>query len=184
MSDLTITTAGVSESKVSGGEFLSSDKKLNQMKVDVISITPETATSECSAGEVVFQADEVENMVAVKGGTCILQSITLLDDDDHGDSIDIVFNSGNGLLDASTAGSTPIDVDDDTSSVPGGILGVVTVSSYFDGVNWKLGTKENIGLVLKAADDTRSIYISAVNRGSAQTWTASGLHLKLGVVQD
>ena len=33
MSDLTITTAGQSESKVSGGEFLSSEKKLNQMKV-------------------------------------------------------------------------------------------------------------------------------------------------------
>ena len=36
MSDLTITTAGVTESKVSGGEFLSSDKKLNQMNIDII----------------------------------------------------------------------------------------------------------------------------------------------------
>ena len=159
-------------------------EKLNKMDVDLITITPETATSACSAGEVVFQADEVQHMVAVKGGTCILQSITLLDDDDHGQSIDIVFNSGNGLLDASSAGSTPIDVDDDSSSVPGGILGVVTISNYFDGINWQLGTKENIGLVLKAADDTTSIYISAVNRGSEKTWTASGLHLKLGVVKD
>ena len=159
-------------------------EKLNKMDVDVITVTPATATSACSAGEVIFQADEVPNMVAVKGGTCILQSITLLDDDDHGQSIDIVFNSGTGLLDASTAGSTPIDVDDDSSSVPGDILGVVTISNYFDGINWQLGTKENIGLVLKAADDDTSIYISAVNRGSEKTWTSAGLHLKLGVVKD
>ena len=84
MSDLTITTAGVSESKVSGGEFLSSDKKLNQMKVDIVSITPGTTTNACSDGEIIWDNEKLENLVGVKGGSCILQSVTLIDDDDHG----------------------------------------------------------------------------------------------------
>ena len=184
MSDLTITTAGITESKVSGGEFLSADKKLNQMNVDVITVNPAVTTAECVAGDVIFQGDEISEAVAVKGGSAILQSITLLDDDDHGQSIDLVFSSGSGDLDGTAAGGTAIDVDDDTSSVPGSVLGIVTVSNYFDGINWKIGTTKNIGLVLKAASDSRSIYVSAVNRGGTKTWTASGLHLKIGLVRD
>ena len=114
----------------------------------------------------------------------IEKMISLLDDDDIGQTIDLVFSSGSGDLDATAAGGTAIDVDDDSSSVPGSILGIVTISNYFDGINWKIGTKENIGLVLKADSTTRSIYVSAVNRGATSTWTAAGLHLKLGIVKD
>ena len=180
MSDLTITTAGVSESKVSGGEFLSSDKKLNQMKVDIVSITPGTTTNACSDGEIIWDNEKLENLVGVKGGSCILQSITLIDDDDHGGAIDLVFFNASSSL--GTEGSAVSTAD---GAVPDAILGVVTVSNYFDGVNWKVGTKNNIGLVLKASSDSRDIYVGAVNRsGGALTYTAAGLLLKVGVVQD
>ena len=182
MSDLTITTAGVTESKVSGGEFLSSDKKLNQMKVDIISITPGTTTNTCSDGEIIFDNEKIENCVGVKGGSCILQSVTILDDDDIGATVDLVFLSAAGSL--GTEGSA-ISVDDASSAVPGTILGVVTVSNYMDGINWQLGHKENIGLVLKAASGSRDIYVACINRsGGDQTWGADDLHLKFGVVQD
>jgi hypothetical protein len=40
-------------------------------------------------------------------------------------------------------------------------------------------------MVLKAAADSRDIYVAAINRsGGALTWTAAGLHLKVGIVQD
>ena len=180
MSDLTITTAGVTESKVSGGEFLSSDKKLNLMKVDIVSITPGTTTNACSDGEIIWDNEKLENLVGVKGGSCILQSVTLIDDDDHGGAIDLVFFNASSSL--GTEGSAVSAAD---GAVPDAILGVVTVSNYFDGVNWKVGTKNNIGLVLKAASDSRDIYVGAVNRsGGALTYTAAGLLLKVGVVQD
>ena len=182
MSDLTITEGGVTITKNSGGEFLYSDKKLKQMKVDIVSITPGTTTNACSDGEIIWDNEKLENLVGVKGGSCILQSISILDDDDHGGAIDLVFLSASGSL--GTEGGA-ISVDDDASAVPGTILGVVTVSNYMDGVNWKFGHKENIGLVLKAASDSRDIYVAAINRsGGALTWTAAGLHLKVGVVQD
>ena len=160
----------------------STNERLNKMDVDVITLVPDTATEACSDGEVIFQADEIPNIVAVNGGTCIIQSIGVLDDDDHGGTIDIVFMDTTGLLDAGDDGGT-IDAADGV--IPDAILGVVTISNYFDGIAWKYGHKENIGLVLKAAAATKSIYVAAVNRsGGALTWTAAGLRLKFGVVKD
>ena len=157
-------------------------EKLNKMAVDLITLTPDTATEACSDGEVIFQADEIQNAVATEGGTCILQSIGVLDDDDHGGTIDIVFMDTTGLLDAGDDGGT-IDAAD--GAIPDAILGVVTISNYFDGIAWKYGHKENIGLVLKAASSTKSIYVAGVNRsGGALTWTAAGLRFKFGIVKD
>ena len=156
-------------------------ERLGKMDVDVITLTPDTATEECVAGDVIFQADEIENCVSVQGGTCILQSIGVLDDDDNGQAIDIVFMDTTGLLDAGDDGGT-IDAADGV--IPDAILGVVSITNYFDGIAWQYGHKENIGLVLRAASGTKSIYVAAVNRGSTDTWTAAGLRLKLGIVKD
>ena len=157
-------------------------EKLNKMDVDVITKTVVSTTNACSDAEVIFKGDEIENAVAVAGGTCILQSVGLLDDDDNGGTIDLVFFDSNVELDDSDDG-TVIDAAD--GSIPDSILGVVTISTYFDGVAWKYGHKENIGLVLKAASDSKSIYVAGVNRsGGDLTWTASGIRLKLGIVKD
>ena len=64
-------------------------------------------------------------------------------------------------------------------------LGTVSMSSYFDGIAWQSSTKTNLGLVVKAASDTTSIYVAGVNRaGASTTWTASGIQLKIGIVKD
>ena len=180
MSDLTITEGGVTVTKNSGGEFHSADKKLNQLNIDIIELTPGTTTNACSDGEIIWDNEKLENLTATKGGSCVLQSIGLLDDDDHGGAIDLVFFNASSSL--GTEGGV-IDAAD--GAVPDAILGVVQISNYFDGVAWKYGHKENIGLVLKSAADSRDIYVGAVNRsGGALTWTAAGLLLKVGVVQD
>ena len=182
MSDLTITNAGVSVEKKTGGEVLSNNKKLNQMKVDVIDVDPTNTDQACSNAEVIFQQAEIVNAVSVKGGACILQSITLLDDDDEGKAMDLIFTDTSLELDDSADG-TAIDLSDANA---GSILGVIRISDYMDGVNWQLAHKENCGLVLKAAAGSTSIYVSGVNRsGGAVTYnTTTDLHLKFGVVKD
>ena len=164
-----------------GSRSLAVIERLGKMDVDVITLTPDTATEACSDGEVIFQADELPNIVSVDGGTCIVQSIGVLDDDDHGGAIDIVFMDTTGLLDAGDDGGT-IDAADGV--IPDAILGVVQITSYFDGIAWQYGYKTNIGLVLKAPSASKSIYVSAVNRGSTATWTAAGLRLQIGVIKD
>ena len=157
-------------------------EKLNKMDVDVITLQIVSHGNACSDNEVIFQGDEIENAVPINGGTCILQSVGLLDDDNHGGAIDLVFFDSDVELDDSADG-TVIDAADGT--IPDSILGIVTITNYFNGVAWKYGHKENIGLVLKAAAGSRSIYVAGVNRsGGALTWTASGIRLKLGLLKD
>ena len=50
-------------------------EKLNKMDIDVVTLTVASTTNACSDAEVIFQGDEVENAVAVPGGTCVLLSI-------------------------------------------------------------------------------------------------------------
>jgi len=156
-------------------------ERLGKMDVDVITLTPATTTAECVAGDVIFQADELPNMVSVPAGTCMVHSIGILDDDDNGQDIDIVFMDTTGLLDAGDDGG---EIDAADSVIPDAILGVVQITSYFDGILWQYGYKTNIGLVLKAPSASTSIYVSAVNRGSTATWTAAGLRLQIGVIKD
>jgi len=157
-------------------------EKLNKMDVDLITKTPTTTTAECVVGDVVFQADTLANCVAVAGGTCILQSIVILDEDYNGQPLDLVFMDPTALLDDTSAGGTEIDAAD--GSIPDSIIAIVPVTSYFDGIAWKVGYKNNIGTVLKAASGATSIYVSAVNRGATATWTAAGLRLRIGIVKD
>ena len=159
----------------------STNERLGKMDVDVITLTPDTATEECLAGDVIFQADELPNMVSVDAGTCMVHSIGVLDDDDNGQAIDIVFMDTTGLLDAGDDGGS-IDAADGV--IPDAIIGVVSITTYFDGIAWKYGYKTNIGLVLKAPSASKSIYVAAVNRGSTATWTAAGLRLQIGVIKD
>jgi hypothetical protein len=124
MSELTITHAGNTITQLRPG-MTSSNQRLNEMKTKVFTITPTTTTAECVAGDVVFQADELANFMSEKGGTAIIQSITILDDDDKGESLDIVFMDTDGLLDATSAGGTAIDAADGV--IPDAVLGFVTV---------------------------------------------------------
>tara|TARA_R110002110_G_scaffold212991_2_gene425982 strand:+ start:1704 stop:2252 length:549 start_codon:yes stop_codon:yes gene_type:complete len=182
MSELTITTAGVAQTQLRPG-MGSNNERLNQMKTKVFDITPTTTTAECVVGDVVFQADELANFMSEKGGTAIIQSITILDVDDEGTSLDIVFMDTDGILDATVAGGTAIDAADGV--IANSVLGFTNVSNYFDGIAWKVGQKDNIGLVIKSVSTSRSIWISAVNRGSTTTWTdAADLKLKIGYIQD
>ena len=187
MSDLTITTAGVSEAKVSGGEFLSADKKLNQMKVDVISITPTiSGTTTDAIGDLLFDSIAIPNAVSVKGGSCILHSITALSADENAPSIDLLFFQV--TQDFGTAGTaisgtmTPAECD---SAV---MLGHVNLSDWtvLGNTDWHLGTKRNIGLALQAASATRDIYVAGVVRTACVgAWGATtDLILKFGVTKD
>ena len=155
------------------------NERLNKMDVDLIELTPGTTTNACSDGEVIWSNEKIENAVSVEGGACILQSVTLIDDDDHGGTIDLVFTDSSAVF--GTEGGA-IDAAD--GAVPDAILGWVTISSYFDGVAWKVGQKQNIGMVLRG-DASKDIYVTAINRsGGDLTYTASGLLLKVGIVKD
>ena len=156
------------------------DGRLNKMDVDLIDVDLVTDTDATADNGVISNPVEIANAVSVNAGTSILQSVQLIDDDDDGAIIDLVFTQ------VSTNLGTVNGAIDAADSVAASILGVVSITSYFDGIAWQIAQKTNIGLVLKAAASTKSIYVGAINRnGGAVTKTAADdLHLRLGIVKD
>ena len=154
-------------------------EKLNKMDVDVITVTPTIETSAIVQHDVLFDYIEIPNAVSVNGGSAIIQSIQLLDEGDQGGAIDLVFQSDNtalGTLDAAVSISDANARD---------ILGYVSITNYFDGIAWQMSTKNNIGLVVKAASDTKSIYVAGVIRSASIDYNAAtDIQLKIGIVKD
>ena len=157
----------------------SSRARLGRMDVDLIDVDPVCEAASNADGDVIFTFTEIPNAVAIDGGTCLLHSVSLLDDDDNGGKIDLIFQT-----DSTTLGTLGAAVSESDANA-GDILGYVQLDTYFDGINWQLSSKTNIGLVLKAASGTKSLYVAGVNRnGDAQTATAAGIHLRIGVIKD
>jgi hypothetical protein len=158
----------------------STNERLGKMDVDFIDVDLVTDTDATADNGVISNPVEIANAVSVNAGTSILQSVQLIDDDDDGAIIDLVFTQ------VSTNLGTVNGAIDAADSVAASILGVVSITSYFDGIAWQIAQKTNIGLVLKAAASTKSIYVGAINRnGGAVTKTAADdLHLRLGIVKD
>ena len=153
-------------------------ERLGKMDVDVITVTPTCDASGTNINDVLFDYVEIPNAVAVAGGSAIIQSINLLDEDDQGCLIDLVFQSDNtalGTIDAAVS-ITDANARD--------IQGSVSMTNYFDGIAWQMSTKNNIGLTVKAASDSTSLYVAGVVRTDSLTYTASGIQLKIGIVKD
>jgi hypothetical protein len=187
MSDLTITQAGVTVAKTTAGEFLSADKKLNQMRVDVLTLTPVVSASGTDAsGELLFDSTAIENMVSVKGGSCILHNITAISNDNNAPSIDFIFCQV--TQDFGTAGTAISGTMTPAEVVNAKVLGHVNLSDWtaLGNSDVYVGTKRNIGLALQADTNTKDVYVAAVLRTACTSaWGAtSDLTLKFGVTRD
>tara|TARA_Y100001951_G_C11224429_1_gene230810 strand:+ start:75 stop:581 length:507 start_codon:yes stop_codon:yes gene_type:complete len=159
----------------------SSQAKLNKMDVDLIDVTLTTDAEAHADNDVIAQSIEIPNAVAVKGGSAIIQSVMLLDEDDEAPSIDLIFQTDNTAL-ASDEGEA-INISDANAR---DILGFVNVSNYTDLIGCQVAVKTNIGLVVKAASTTKSIWVHAVNR-SGGTYTPAAttdLKMRIGIVKD
>ena len=159
----------------------SSGEKLNKMDVDLIDVTLTTDAEAHADNDVIAQSIEIPNAVAVKGGSAIIQSVMLLDEDDEAPSVDLIYQTDNTAL-AADEGEA-INISDANAR---DILGFVNVSNYTDLIGCQVAVKTNIGLVVKAASTTKSIWVHAVNR-SGGTYTPAAttdLKMRIGIVKD
>ena len=157
-------------------------EKLNKMDVDLIDVQPTVDTSAYTAGDLMFNPIEISNAVAVDGGTAILQSISVANDDALTGAFDIILTSNNdapGTLNNAVSGESGLsDANADS------ILGIVTISNMVDVGGCSVGSKANIGLVLKAAAGTKSIYAWGIAQSTDNPTTDTGYKLRIGVVKD
>lgn len=130
-----------------------------------------------SDGDVLAAAQELALSVRAGAGTGVLQSIVVVDQDDQGQGFDIVISDSTITL--GTENSAVNISDADAAKIMG--IVEVTAGDYIDLVNSQHVTKDNLGIAIMP--DTTSAYISAISRGTG-TYTASGIVLRIGILQD
>lgn len=142
-------------------------------------ITLSLDTNAYADGDLLADVQEILNVMRYPGGTAILQSVRVLDKDDQGAAFDIY------ITDVSTTWGTENAAVGPSDAVADSILGSVSVtaSDYTDLANSQEATIRNIGLPVKAAAESTSLYVACVSRG-APTYTASGVTIIFGFLLD
>jgi len=146
---------------------------------DVLDVTLSLDTNAYADGDVLAAPQEVPMVGRVRGGVVQLGSLHLLDKDDQGGILDLVFMNATGSLGAENAACAPTD------AVAATIIGTVSVvaADYVDLANSQCVTKTNLKLGLKCAHNTQSLWIAAISRDT-KTYTAAGITLKLYIKRD
>jgi hypothetical protein len=144
----------------------------------VADLTLSLDTSAYADGDVLAEAQELTNAVRESSGSGVLQSIVVVDKDDQAQALDIVIADSSITIGTE---NTAVSISDADAAK---ILGIVEVATadYVDLVGSQLATMKGLNIVVEASGSS-SLYVGAISRG-AGTYTASGIVLRLGILQD
>lgn len=147
--------------------------------VQIVEVTLTPDTSQVVDGDLAADTQVVTGAMRAPNYKGILQSVHALDEDDQGVAIDLVWLDANVSL--GTENSAVAITDANARS----ILGITRIGSgdWIDLGGSRSATLTGLGLVVKPATDTPNLYVAAIVRGTA-TYTAAGLKLRIGFLQD
>lgn len=147
----------------------------------IIDVTLSLDVAAYGAGDVLADTQVVTNALRINDGTGVLQSITVIDQDDQKAALNIYLLSANVPMGAENALPSISDVDAlNLLSAPI----VIGTADYVDLGGVSLAGKDAIGKVVKAAAGTRNLYVAVVNGAGTPTYTAGGIKLRLAFLQD
>ncbi len=146
----------------------------------LIDVTLTLDTSAYASGDLLADTQAVASAVRVNDGKGILHSVTIIDEDDQGVAMDIYFLSANNTLGSENAAPSISDAN------ARDILCRVSVAAadYTDLGGVRIADIHGLNRIIKGASASTSIYVAVVNGPSAPTFTASGLKLRIGILQD
>lgn len=147
----------------------------------VIDVTLSLNTAQYASGDVLAEAQEVADAMRIAAGTGVLYSVQVIDQDDQGGALDLVFFSSSASLGTENSAVSISDAD------AAKILGVISVgaSDYVDLVGSQVASLKGseCGFVLEAGAASTSLWVGAISRDT-KTYTAAGIVLRLGVLRD
>lgn len=145
----------------------------------VLDLTLTLDTNIYADGDLMVDATALAGAVRVAAGTSRLVSVVVLDEDDQGAAFDLIF------LNAATSLGTVNSAVALTDAMGRTLLGRVVVASgdYYDFGGCRAAFKSDLNMLLKAAAASTTLYVAAVSRGTG-TYTAAGIRIKVGLVQD
>lgn len=150
-------------------------------KTAVKTIAMSTDTSAYSSGDLIADTQQLDAAFRKVDGTGVLNTITIIDQDAQGVALYVLFHYTSTSL--GTENSAP-NISD--ANLAAGLQGMVAVAvaDYVTVSGAKVACIRNIGLPLKSASGTDDLYISVLNSTGTPTYTATGLNLSLGILQD
>lgn len=172
---------GTSDFFGSTGVGTSADPVIPQVTApsDVIAVVPVLDTSAYASGDLIADATAIAGTARVTGGRAILQSLTIIDSDAQGVAFSIYFMSTDTSFGTFNAAPNISD-----ANLAAGLLGRVDVATadYTTVSGAKVASLKNIGLVVEVPATT--MWFAIVNSTGTPTFTASGLKLVFGLLQD
>lgn len=144
----------------------------------VTEVTLTVPTDAQDDNDVIAATQVIEDIARRNGGTILLKSIVVLDKDDQGIEMDLVFLRSNVALGTEDAA---VSITDDNAEEIVGIVNVPT-SAYADLVNSQVAVVDDINLIMVADGSSPDLYIAAVTRGTP-TYASGEILLKLGYEQ-
>jgi hypothetical protein len=142
---------------------------------NVVDVTLSCDTSALSAGEVIADSQEIGGAFRKPFAVQELQSLVLIDEDDQGTAVDLIFMRALGVVGAENA--VPSISDANSREIIGRFS--IAAGDFTDLGGAREATKLNIGLMMKAGA-TASLWVAAITRSGTPTYTAAGLKLRLG----
>lgn len=152
--------------------------RATRSELKFVDVTLSVDTSIYADGDVLADTQVVTGALRYSDAVAEIRSIQVLDEDDQGVALDLLFLDANVSI--GTENAAPSVTDANARS----ILGLVSIAAadYKDLGGARIALARNVGLLIKAASGTRNIYVAAITRGGTPTYTASGLKLRLGIV--
>jgi len=146
----------------------------------LVDVTLTLDTSAYASGDLLVDTQVVASAVRLSDGKGILHSIMVIDEDDQGAAFNLYFLSANNTF--GSVNSAPSISDANARD----ILCVVPIATtdYYDLGGVKVADLHGLNRIIKGASASTSIYVAAVNGTGTPTYTASGLKLRIGILQD
>lgn len=146
---------------------------------DVIDITLVLDTNIYADGDVLAVPQVISNATRDQGERCWLTGIFMLDEDDQGAALDLIFLDSNVSLGTINAAASISDAN--ARKVIARVS--FAAADFYDLGGCKVADLAFTPIQMKAGVGSRDLYIGAVSRGTG-TYTASGLKLKLRLSWD
>ena len=145
--------------------------------IEIVDVTLVLDTNQYAANDVLVIPQILTACLLENGGKAILDSVVLLDKDDQGIAMDLVFSQV-----VTTLGTIngAVSISDANAAYILGTLNIAT-GDYVDLIGSQIATKLNVGMYLEGASGADDIYIGAITRGGTPTYTASGITVRLGL---
>ena len=147
---------------------------------ELIPVTLTLDTSAYASGDVIADTQPIPNAMRFPGGTGTLISITIIDKDDQGAAFTVFILDQPWSLGAENGAPSIADLQAEA------ILGWVdfATTDYKDVTASKIGCVKGIGLEVKAAPNSRDLYVAVMNSTGTPTYSANGMIFKFGFLQD